>query len=243
MITLNLELLGMVSTVVVSIIALILSWHSNKISKQANLSSEKANKNTVKDYMPILKIKEIIYEEQSIDKLCETVTFDFDNIVNDETYYELQYDSIPTIKLLIENIGDGLITNLKIMSILICKSNKTYYERCMDENEVLPVLVFYESCCCQQSFILSDSDSIYINLLFDDLSFYQNRETIGDFLKGEVMILLNVGTRSINSTTYEQSSIWCNFVDGKAVLNSFDDVLEYNQDKLKLDNRIVLSDT
>lgn len=237
----NVELIGILITAIISVIALLQSQKSNQTAENANSLAKQANDNTLKDYMPVIGILNIEGKKLDIDELCGNVFFDFDNIVDSDYYYENQYDEIPLIKLRIENIGNGMITGLSIQSILICKASKAFYEKCMDPNETLSLLVYKEMCNCQQTFVLCEGKNIELYFLFDDDSYYTdyNEEDdvfniINNFLKQEVMIKLDLKLWSINESQYEQHSVWCNFVNGKAILNTFGDVTEIDKDKLKL---------
>lgn len=199
---------------------------ANKISEEAKMISIDELNDTQKDYMPIIVFdKEIRCEILRIEELCLKVTFDFEKLINEESYYECA-DYYPVV-VTIKNIGKGVISKIEINSVLICEGNKTRFDKCFPDNG-LSLLEWYEpeSCTSDQEMYFDKDQELYLLLSNKDYTNFFDSHN-------EVLVMMDLVLHSINKSKYKQT-IWGNFLNGKLVLCSFDATAykdKYSMDK------------
>ncbi|EES49388.1 hypothetical protein NE172_15045 [Clostridium botulinum] len=202
--------IGVITTIIFSLIALVQSLLSKKKSKMAEERAEKANQlsneannlaNTAlnesrKDYMPLIKFVDgVEITEKDINILRNEITFDFyDAFFNTD----IDKNTFICISTKIKNIGKGIVTGIKIQDFFIQSGNKVLIDSRSDEP--IESLCFIKKCECEQQFILDGSEETIINFIITD----------------------NIMEREpINNSEYEQKHLWGTYIDNKIIHNSF----------------------
>lgn len=183
------QTIGVISTMVISIIALLQSNKSNKISKKANNLSKEANalsdeanktskeanalsfevyRDTQKEYMPIITFaKNIEVKEKSILELTNEITFDFFNtieqVLDNKDDFDV-YEKFKCICVTIENIGKGFVTGMSIEDLKIIFGNEILIFNDLENDlDIKPVCYLKKK--AERLFILKPDNTTEINLL------------------------------------------------------------------------------
>lgn len=236
----SIQSIGVIATIIFSLIAFIQSLlskkdsakakeiaeNSNILSNTANGISKKALNETSKDYMPLIRfVDEVEVTKKSRDTLRNEITFDFEGKLYDADIDE----EITCISAKIENIGKGLATKIKIGELFIQEGNKVAID--IRAQEELDTLCYIEKCECEQKFIFNSCEKSIINFIItdnvmerenSDLEWAENRITkfVNEF--DNFMISMSVDMKSINNSEYKQEYLWGTYVNKKVVYNSFD---------------------
>jgi len=225
--------IGVLTTIIFSIIALIQSMKSKrdsnnaeKIAEEANRLSQKALDDTRKDYMPLIKfINCLKVTKKNMDILRNEITFDFDELMFN--YYDS--NEITCISVEIENIGKGIITGIKIEDFFIQEGNKVLIDT-RNQGD-LETLCYIEKCQCEEKFILNTSERTIINFVITNSVMERNNsdfewaeDRIESFFKeyDNIMISMSLEIQSLNDSKYKQEHLWGTYLDEKVVCNSFE---------------------
>lgn len=189
------QAIGVIATIVFSLIAFIqsllskndskkaneLAEKANNISQDANMKAEKANviaeeslNEIEKSYMPIVRFtKEVHVEKKDIFTLRNEITFDFYNVTFDifnnfQGVFESpesDENEITCISAEIENCGNGVITGIEIKNFFIQSGNKVSIDRSSQEELEALCYIDEKECNCTQEFILAPKEKVTVNFM------------------------------------------------------------------------------
>jgi hypothetical protein len=233
--------IGVVASIIFSLIAFIQSLLSNKRVKIAQHMAEEANKlaNTAneisqkalddssKNYIPLIEFtNDIKVIQKDIHTLRNEITFDFDNVL-----FDGESDEITCISAEIQNVGGGIVTGIKIKEFLIQEGNEVSID--IRSQEELDTLCYIQECECERKFILKALQRTNINFIVTDNVMERENsdlkwaeERINIFLNqyNNFMISMSLEIQSINNSLYEENSLWGTYIGRKVSSNSFSDV-------------------
>lgn len=236
--------IGVITTIIFSLIALVQSLLSKTKSKMAEERAEKANQlsneannlasvalnESRKDYIPLIKFVDgVEITEKDINILRNEVTFDFYDVFFNT---DINNDTLISISAKIKNIGNGIVTGIKIEDFFIQSGNKVLIDSRSDEP--LKSLCFIEKCECEQQFILEESEETIINFIITDNVMEMEQTNNFDYAENRIkkffgnydnfMISMSLEMQSINNSEYQQKHLWGTYIDNKVIHNSFSEV-------------------
>lgn len=235
------QVIGVISTIIISIIALFQSSKSkqiadlaNGLSKEANVLSLKAIWDTQKDYMPVIRlVDKFEIKEKNIFELSNEITFDFFNTISNKLGY-LDCDKFKCISVTIENVGKGIITGISIDKLRIEFGNEDFIKH--DEE----LGVWTEPLCdlstkASKRFILTPSEKIEINLIISNdeeedavdlegkvLEYEENNERKIEEQDILVSMSFYIGSLNDNEEEYYEEELIGLYGNGKIKYSSFD---------------------
>ena len=195
------QAIGVLLTIIISIIALFqanksnqiskksydLSIEANQTSKEANVLSFEANRDTQKEYMPVIRFADNLQvKKKDVFELSNEITFDFIDIINDKIGY-LCLEKFKCISVTIENIGKGIVTAIAIDELMIERGNETFKNHDEEIGVVTDELCYFSKKISKR-FILNSGDKTEINFLVSD---YEGLEDMDDEPYNEIEKQLN----------------------------------------------------
>lgn len=229
---LSLEQIGLIISIIISVVAILQSRKAYNLSQMAQKIDLLNLKNAINDNVSIIKcVGEIKCEYKDVYTLFSQVTFDFDDFI--ECRNDDEFINYISLTVSIQNIGRGIINRIDIISIGICTGNKTFYDKSMNSRDVKS-LVYYDT-ETSQKLVLGEMEKTDINLLFPFKGFLpltnndddddNSYEKVNKYLRSnDILVIINLNIYSTNNSSYEQKTLWCNYVEGEAVLCSVDSV-------------------
>ena len=244
------QVIGVISTIIISIIALFQSSKSkqiadfaNGLSKEANILSLKAIWDTQKDYMPVIRlVDKFEIKKKNIFELSNEITFDFFNTINhvlsssdgDPCCLE---DEFNCICIELENIGKGISTGISINGLDIILGDKNLYDYNLENGKDDIDQLCHLTAESENLFIMNSGDKAKINLLISQDHAESNQlkknewskrdseiETYKDkieYLEVTITMSLFIGSLNNNRAEYSETDLTGMYVDRKITNCSF----------------------
>jgi hypothetical protein len=221
---------------VIAILAFLVSLWSLKQSKDAEVTSQRALKDSLKDYMPLIRFSgNFDIKRKSIETLRNELTFDFYNVVtrrftDDGKNFLEESDKLYCIEAEIENCGKGIVSGISINNFFMQEGNPIAMKKeSQDELECFCKI----NNKCSSWFSLLPEEKIKVNFAILDCNKINTDDDIEEqinkletFVNGynNIVIGMNMKIDSINETKYSQDYLIGTFLNKKVTLNSFVDV-------------------
>ena len=209
-----------------------ISKEANQTSKEANVLSFEANRDTQKEYMPVIRFADNLQvKKKDVFELSNEITFDFIDIINDKIGY-LCLEKFKCISVTIENIGKGIVTAIAIDELMIERGNETFKNHDEEIGVVTDELCYFLKKISKR-FILNSGDKTEINFLVSD---YEDLEDMDDEPYNEIekqsndiMLTMSFSIGSLNAEEeYYENNLMAVYGKGRLKYSSFEKLQKKN---------------